>query len=174
MSKGISFEIKQDTITDYLNKLEEHYQQTQEAFLDELAMELTTDYIEKYVPVWKGADSEGNLLESGEDPSNWFKSVSMERSVLEVLYTGFTELMEHSHVFFEMGGSSTHAYRSLKRDYAYYQETGKDLYHVIANYGQAPDFGGHHYVQKGTQEFVKSDRMGYKTAQYLKEIMNLR
>lgn len=169
----IRFEV-QENVTEYLTKLQEHFEGNQEAWLDKLTQELVFDYIGPLVPEWEDADSEGNLRESGEDPENWFKNISQTRSIVEILYTGFTELMEHSHVFWEMGGYSTQAYASLKRDYAFYQETGKDLYHPLLDRGEAPRFEGHHYVQRGTENFVKSERMKHMTAQYLMEIMELK
>lgn len=165
--------VVKENVSEYLEKLGEHFEQSQEAWLDELAEELSSvTYIGENVPVWDDSDSAENLLESGMNPENWFKNISQSRSIVEILYTGFTELASDMHVFVEMGGYSTYAHASLKRDYAFYQETGKDLYH--GSYPEAKQFEGHHYVRRGTEKFVNSERMKHMTSQYLMDIMNLK
>ena len=156
--------IIEDTFTDYLTKLQSVYEQSQSGILDNLSEDLSHNYIEKYVPKWNP-----NLFESGENPQNWFKNINMEMSRVEILYTGFTEQAEYMDVFYEMGGFSTLRKTSLERDYALYQEIGKDIYH--GSYPEAPQFEGHHYVQRGVADFSKV--MDRKVARYIGEILKL-
>lgn len=165
MKNKMRITIEEDTVTEYLTKLLDHFQGSQEVILDNLANELSHKFIEPYVPKWNP-----NLYESGENPNYWFKNISMERSTVEVLYTGFTEFAEYMDVFFEMGGYSTLRPATLQRDYAYYQETGRDIFH--GSYPEAPPFEGHHYVQKGTADY--SNFMANSIEKYMNQIMKLR
>lgn len=160
------FIIEEDTVSEYADKLLAHFQDTQEILLDNISERVSNVYIEPYVPVWDEAE---NLYESGEDPENWFKHISTERSVVEILYTGFTEFAQQMYVWFEMGGFSTQKETSLKRDYAYYQETGIDMFH--GSYPKAEKFEGHHYVERGTLDY--SGDIHKDIERYLAQVLQL-
>lgn len=161
----INLPITKNTVTQYLDELNEVFEDSQGGMMDKLAEDLSENYIEKYIPQWNP-----NLFESGENPKNWFRHMEDGMSAIELLYTGFTELSEYMYVFYEMGGYSDSRKTSLKRDYAYYQETGEDLYH--GSYPKASSFEGHHYVKYGTEEYSKS--MNKNVARYLNQILELR
>ena len=155
---GINLMITEDTVTEYLTKLDKHFKESQPKMLKKLARELSQEYITPLVPTWNP-----NLYLSGLDESKWIVKTSTELIGIDVIYTGFTEFSQDMYVWWEFGGYSTLKTTSLERDYAYYQETGKDP--------KATPFEGHHYVEKGTAAFGKS--MQNITAQYMYKIMRL-
>jgi hypothetical protein len=155
---GAKITIIEDTVTEYLHKLDNHFHKSQPRLLKKLAEGLTHEYITPLVPTWNP-----NLYLSGLDESKWIIKTASEIIGIEVIYTGFTKFSEHMYVWWEFGGFSDMRYTDLQRDYAYYQETGKDE--------KAKPFEGHHYVKQGTKAFEKP--MQNITAQYMDKIMRL-
>lgn len=151
--------VTSDTVTEYAEKLRNHFQKSQPQMLKGLARNLTGEYITPLVPQWNP-----NLYLSGLDESKWVMKTSAEIIGIQIKYTGFTEYSEHMYVWWEFGGFSTLRPTSLQRDYAEYQETGKDP--------KAPSFEGHHYVGRGTKEFEKAIKP--ITAQYINKIIHLK
>ena len=135
--------IKENTISGYLDKLEELTADTtnQKLFLQDAAQEMHFNYIEPLMPTWNP-----NLIFSPLEKKNQIYSSNGEQSILELVYTGFTEEARHDeleHIYWEFGDPYEHY---LERDYALYQETGIDEL--------APTFEGHHFVEKGTQNYL--------------------
>lgn len=156
--------IVEDSLMDYLTELVEVFNKSKSGILDKLAWELTNEYIEPYVPQWNP-----NLYLSGEDSDNWFKQSKDGMTTIEILYTGFTEASEHMYVFYEFGGYSETKMTDLKRDYAYYQEFGKDLFH--GKYPEAEKFEGRHFIKQGTEKYqgvVESS-----ISRYMQQVMDL-
>lgn len=151
--------ITEDTVSEYCEKLSKHFHKSQPTMLKNLARKLTSDFITPLVPTWNP-----NLYLSGLDESKWVIKTSAEIIGIDIIYTGFTKFSEHMNVWWEFGGFSTLYPTSLKRDYAYYQETGKD--------SKAESFEGHHYVDRGTAGFEEA--IAPITAQYMEKIMHLK
>lgn len=156
MKSNIS--IVEDTVTEYLHKLDAHFNESQPKLLKNLARVLSQEYITPLVPTWNP-----NLYLSGLDESKWVIKTSKDVIGVDIIYTGFTKFSEHMDVWWEFGGYSTLRPTNLKRDYAYYQETGKD--------SVAEEFTGHWYVKRGTQAFQK--QINSTVDQYLYKIMRL-
>ena len=161
MAMTVEFDIIEDTITEYLEKLTELStgEDNRKRFLKDAGHELHFRYINPEIPKWNP-----NLMYSPLEKRHQNFKIGDGVSSLELLYTGFTETAEMGElpvgVWSEFGDKSQGI---LERDYAYYQETGEDEI--------APDFAGHHYVGKGTANY--STEFHYKTMAYLDRLMHL-
>ena len=117
----LKFEVTEN-VTEYLDKLDAHMETESKTILHNLGAILVEDYITPRIPKWNP-----NLVNSGEDTDYWKFSNKGGRHTLEILYTGMTdEAMDgdlEKGVWWEFGDQGT---RTLKRDYAYFQETGID------------------------------------------------
>ena len=152
--------IVKETVTDYLAKLEELATDTsnQKRFLQDSAQEMHFDYIEPLMPKWNP-----NLIFSPLERENQIFSTEQGYSILELVYTGFTEEARHEeleHIFWEFGDPIDHV---LYRDYALYQETGVDEV--------ARNFEGQHYVEMGTGAFL--NRYHDRTRAYVNTLLHL-
>ena len=144
------FTIVEDTVTPYLEKLYEFTSDpfNHEAFLKDAAQELHFDYIEPLMPKWNP-----NLMFSPLEQENQVFKPDGGLATLDLIYTGKTEMAEEREwdkdennlykVYWEFGDKFT---GELHRDYAYYQETGQD--------DIAKNFGGHHFVKRGTSNYL--------------------
>lgn len=161
METMVKFDIEEDTVTPYFEKLIElsSSETNKKTFLKDAGHELHFRYVEPKMPKWNP-----NLLYSPLEKRHQFFDVDEERSSLELLYTGFTETAKMralpEGVWSEFGDK---AQGILKRDYAYYQETGEDPI--------APEFPGHRYVGEGTANYATE--FHYKTMAYLDRLMHL-
>lgn len=119
--RGMTFQITGDTTTEYLDKLLTEFNEGSDDLLEDIAYEVVAE-ITEFAPSWNP-----NLLESGDDMDNWSYTHRPGLHTLEILYTGFTPKAESRDlkkgVWWEFGDPSE---RELKRDYAYFQETGID------------------------------------------------
>ena len=155
------FEIIENTVTDYLNKLDElaNDEGNTRRFLKDSAQEMHFEYIEPLMPKWNP-----NLMYSPLEPEHQIVKISKGVSSIELLYTGFTEEAREGDlpkgVWSEFGDKFT---GTLERDYALYQETGQDPI--------APDFAGHHFVKRGTHNYL--NQFYTKTDAYLDRLMHL-
>lgn len=155
------FEIVEDTFSSYLNKLIELVcdENNSRNFIKDAGAEMHFRYIEPEMPKWNP-----NLMYSPLESRYQKTKISDESIMLDLIYTGFTETAEMGAlpegVWSEFGDKNT---GTLERDYALYQETGKDEI--------APDFAGHHFVQKGT--YTYSTEFHYKTMVYIDKLMRL-
>ena len=171
------FKIKEDTFTEYLDNLEKEARNPnrKEKYLRLMAAEFV-DIVNETVPKWNP-----NLMYSGLEENFWRIKNKDYRSSLTVLYTGFTgEAIgepDDIQIWWEFGKYHKGGYGDiLGRDYAYYQEYGKDKY-APNNKVKAPDFGGHHYLESGIYEFEdETDHSLSKhyAEQYLKELLNIK
>lgn len=134
----ISFQV-QENITDYLNALEGKVKDTgyREKFLDDAAKELVS-IADEAIPKWNP-----NIMYSGLNESFWNHRHEETKSIVEVIYTGFTgEGMSEPddiQVWWEFGKYHKGGYSDiLGRDYAYYLEFGKDRFAPNQKY-KAPD-----------------------------------
>lgn len=159
--------IVRDTFTDYLGKLEELATNTanQKMFLQDAAQEMHFDYIEPLMPTWNP-----NLIFSALEKKNQKFSTSGGESILNLKYTGFTEEAVHDGlelIYWEFGDQYEHV---LDRDYAYYQETGVDEF-AESEDTKARTFKGHHFVQKGTGNYL--GRYHDRTRAYADSLLHL-
>ena len=146
------FRIKEDTVTDYLNKLESNFEDKEKTILEEMMFAATGHQGNTTAPIpkrlmWEGPKGKKKyeynpwLFESGQDKSFWtietgnngFDSVianySGMRGYLDndefMVWEEFSEEYEDDPYI----AHKTSPYeRTLARDYAYFQETGKDKY----------------------------------------------
>lgn len=163
----LKFKIKEDTITEYLDKLGEAAEDTsnQKRFLQDAAQELHMDYIEPLMPTWNP-----NLIFSALEKKNQDFTSEGALSILKLVYTGFTEEARHDgleNIYWEFGDPYEHI---LDRDYAFYQETGYDEFAESEN-TKAPTFKGHHFVKKGTESYL--NRYHDRTRAYADTLLHL-
>ncbi len=152
-----------DTLTEYFEKVLNHFHKSQTRLIEAMGHDLAEDTM-TFAPDWNP-----NLYLSGFEKQLWTEEISNEKSMIEILYTGFTEQVDFIDVWWEFATpSSMHKSpedRELGRDYAYYQET---TYDSIAD----PRKAKHpHFVRKGSEVYAHT--MKPKTSEYLNKILRL-
>lgn len=146
------FKIKEDTITDYLNQLESHFEDKEKTILEEMMFSATGHPGNTSAPIpkrlmWEGKGKPGRfnynpwLYESGQDKSFWtIETGNNGYDSVIANYSGMRGYLdkEEFKVWVEFSEEYEDdpyaAYRldpydrTLARDYAFYQETGADKY----------------------------------------------
>lgn len=162
----IRFEVEED-LSEYLAYLEKEIKNTarDEKVLKRMAKEFV-DIVNEVIPTWNR-----NLMASGANPERWNIFNENNRTELEIIYTGMTgpggsapdpsDLPQG--VWWEFGDKAT---KTLKRDYAYYQEFGIDDKYPKLN------FEGHHYVASAIGSFDE-DVIEYYAEDYIRELLKL-
>lgn len=160
----IRFEVEED-LSEYLAYLEKEIKNTarDEKVLNRMAEEFV-DIVSEVIPTWNR-----NLIASGANPERWNIFSKENLTELEIIYTGMTgpggtapspkDLPQG--VWKEFGDKAT---KTLKRDYAYYQEFGIDEI--------AKNFEGHHYVASAIGSFDE-DVIEYYAEDYIRELLKL-
>lgn len=114
--------VKQDTLTPYLQKLEENMQVSKEG-ITQNASKSIAEMIYELAPVWAdGGSNPGSnhaLSESALNYKNWHFKSSNAQTVLDIIISGMDNVVSFSE--FRADGNR---YRPPEMDYAYYQETG--------------------------------------------------
>lgn len=127
--------VTEDTITEYLTNLQSDYEKQEHTILEKMARELVGEYDDKtggYIAPLMSTKFNPNLFLSGQDEDYWKIEQGDERSTLEIIYTGMRlhDDFNHPMVWWEFATEDTVSeaprYRQLGRDYAYFQETGRD------------------------------------------------
>lgn len=163
-----------DTILEYLDKLHQavNDEQRREKVLHDSAEDVV-ELIDEVVPKWNP-----NLRYSGLNEDFWDYTHSKDNSDITILYTGFTGEgrgePDDIAVWWEFGKYHKGGYGDiLGRDYAYYQEVGKDKFATgkEAKY-KAADFEGHHYVESGMLD--SWDMIEWRVGEYLERIIHLK
>ena len=134
----IGYEV-QDNLTNYFDELESYIKNKsfKEKVLHDSAKEMV-EIADDIVPKWNP-----NLMYSGLNEAFWNYTHDKSKSIVEVIYTGFTDEgmgePEDIQVFWQFGKYHKGGYSDiLGRDYAYYIEYGKDRYAPNEKY-KAPD-----------------------------------
>lgn len=159
----------EDSLTEYLEYLNEAINDTGRTkhFL-ELWAEDFADIVDETIPKWNP-----NLMYSGLNPAFWEVKHTDGSSSITILYTGFTGEgggePDDIEVWWEFGKYHKGGYNDiLGRDYAYYQEYGKDKF-APSKAVEAPSFGGHHFVESGLYTF--EEVMPSHVEEYLMQIL---
>lgn len=154
-----------ENLSKYVDYLEKEIKNTSrdEKVLKEMAEEFV-DIVSEVIPTWNR-----NLIASGANPERWNIFSKENLTELEIIYTGMTgpggaapspkDLPQG--VWWEFGDKAT---KTLKRDYAYYQEFGIDEI--------AENFEGHHYVASALGSFDE-DVIEYYAEDYLRQLLKL-
>lgn len=163
MKDNAKITIVEDTVTEYLQRLAtlSADETNTKNFLRDASSELHFRYIAPRMPKWNP-----NLIHSPIEPEHQLFEGAVEKSVIELLYTGFTEDANDNllpkGVWSEFGDKSQGI---LERDYAYFQETGKD---PIAD---ADDAKHKFFVKTGTSDY--NTEYHYKVDAYLDRLMHV-
>lgn len=127
--------VTEDTITEYLTNLQSDYEKQEHTILEKMATRLVGEYGDEtdgFIAPLMSHEFNPNLFMSGQDEDYWKIEQGDERSTLEIIYTGKRLHDNYSHplVWWEFATEDTAddapRYRQLGRDYAYFQETGRD------------------------------------------------
>lgn len=164
----LKVEITEDTLTEYMDQVYDlaNDQSNERRFIRDAGLEIHEEFIFPRMPKWNP-----NLILSPLEPQNQLIEITEDKSVIELLYTGFTEQalakeLEKG-VWSEFGDKVE---GKLERDYAEYQETGIDV-HARNDDERAPRFRGHHYVEFGLKASVT--HYNNKVLYYLDRLMHL-
>lgn len=162
----IRWEVKEN-ISEYVDYLQKELKNTSrdEEVLKKMAEEFV-DIVSEVIPTWNR-----NLIASGANPERWNIFSKENLTELEIIYTGMTgpggtapspkDLPQG--VWWEFGDKAT---KTLKRDYAYYQEFGIDPQ------GEAETFEGHHYVASALGSFDE-DVIEYYAEDYIRQLLKM-
>lgn len=164
------FEIE-DNLTKYFEELEKNFDTGKSAMTEAFTRSIVGNYgspISGHIAEFMSQTFNPYLYTSGQDEHYWKLEKSKGKSVIEVLYSGM-----HLHdvyppgkarVWWEFGKYGIGGTKDvLERDYAYYQETGRDK---LAKSQDAKHQGAiEHGLLLSNQEDLE------KTAKYLKLIM---
>lgn len=113
--------VKQDTLTPYLQKLQENMSASKDG-ITQNASKSIAEMIYELAPVWEGSSNPGSnhaLSESALLYKNWHFKSSNAQTVLDIIVSGKDNVVSFSE-FREDGNR----YRPPEMDYAFYQETG--------------------------------------------------
>lgn len=168
----IDFTITDDTLTDYLNELEKHFQAHKELLNYEFARSIVGNYGSTggKIAHLMSTDFNPYLYTSGQDESFWKKTVDEGISIIEIMYSGMHLHEQYpvgkARVWWEFGKYARGGRNDvLERDYAWYQETGEDK---IAKPQDAKHTGA---IQTGLASANSNDLK--QTAHYMESIMKL-
>ena len=158
-----------DNLTNYLDALGDRIKDIgyREKFLDDAAKELV-EIVDEVIPRMNP-----NLRYSGLNESFWEHHHDEGKSVVEVIYTGFTgegkSEPDDVYVFWEFGKYHRGGYSDiLGRDYAYYIEFGKDRFAPNSKV-KAPDRVPSLYLTGSVLEM--EDLIEYHAEEYLNKIL---
>lgn len=127
--------VTEDTITEYLDNLQSNYEKQEHTLLEKMATKLVGEYDDEtdgFIAPLMSTEFNPNLFLSGQDDAYWDIERGDELSSLEITYTGMRLHSNYTHplVWWEFATKASAGeaprYRELDRDYAYFQETGKD------------------------------------------------
>jgi len=113
--------VKQDTLTPYLQKLQENMQASKDG-ITQNASKSIVEMIYELAPVWEGISNPGSnhaLSESALLYKNWHFKSSNAQTILDIVVTGKDNV-----VSFEEFSNTGDIYGPPDIDYAFYQETG--------------------------------------------------
>ena len=167
------FNVKEDTITEYIEELESLFESEKPQLLNTLMREIVgySYSFGGYVAPLMSTDFNPFLYSSGQDSSMWHGEIGEGISRLETVYSGMKLHMLHNKpmVWWEFATPDTVGNqpreRKLLRDYAYFQETGID---PIA---KSKDAKHKHAIERG---FANSEsHVIDETAKYINRIMQL-
>lgn len=118
----LRFEVTQETISEYFKQVGVNLHENAPEVMEEMGDILVTE-IMTFAPDWTS-----NLYLSGFEKDWWIIEPTETGTILDIIYTGMLyedTVGEDMKGWFEFGGSS-YPPTPPARDYAYYQETGKD------------------------------------------------
>lgn len=166
----IKFQVD-DNFTKYLEELEKNFDTGKSAMTEAFTRSIVGNYgspISGHIAEFMSQTFNPYLFTSGQDENYWNLNKSKGKSVIEVLYSGM-----HLHnvyppgkarVWWEFGKEGVGGRNDvLERDYAYYQETGRDK---LAKSEDAKHQGA---IEYGL--LMSSEKDLEKTAHYLELIM---
>lgn len=166
MSK-FEFKIDNEDIMEYLNKLEELVNDKSNIrnFLKDTGYELHEDYILPLMPDWNP-----NLLNSPMEARNQIIDFEKGNQSLTLIYTGKTyeeETTGLDNVFWEFAVNWNPHSRHIRRDYAFFQETGIDS--IVDPKVYQPSHL--HFVKHGTENYEPIFQE--RSAEYIDRLLHL-
>lgn len=146
----------EETVTKYLHDLKNHFQSKEDDMLREMG-EVLSEHIVELAP-----NDTGTLAESGLEEDDWVIQPTLIGNELDIIYSGLGNAQ--SWWEFSKDYLTNHP---PDRDYAYFQETGKDK---TAN----PKYAKHKYfILMSTRRSDTRHQINNIASQYLQSIMNL-
>jgi hypothetical protein len=155
----------EDTVSEYLEKLEQGFKDAKPLLNQSFAEEIVGSYggtNSGHIAPLMSTTFNPYLYMSGQDQSKWKYTENEGSSTITVLYSGMglNEMYSRPKVWSEFGDKFEGV---LERDYAYYQETGRD---PIAKKEDAKHIGA---IARGLQASNQKDLK--KVSSYLETLM---
>ena len=177
----IKVEVK-DTLTEYLETLENNVEEHFPDALKKAALLLVgTDEGDDgaYIPSNMSTDFNPNLWLSGQEEDRWVIENDNGEITLFINYTGMTWGTSGRYTgegdmmgWWEFGGESQGYPQPPTRDYAYFQETGKDKLMDKFHKNEGSKYAHHkHGIKKGLKEGTRPVRQDL--ARYLELLLEL-
>lgn len=148
------FNVKEDTLTTYLEEVEKLVLDSQKDITYKLA-DILVYSVEPRVDT-------GTLIESGFNEDNWFFHNKENLSILEIMYTGKDNEKRWTEFGFDPDNPTD---TSQWRDYAYFQETGID------EEASKSDARRPHFIRDAINE--QSDEIINRTQKYYNQLIKL-